>query len=378
LSEIEKNDGMKKMAYESLLVCKKCHSNLVIPKRIVVEKLTVYVWAKCSHCNKEIKFSLPLPQVHEWVDLVAENFFRCPKDAVSGVVTRTVTSGDYTKLRLYCPSCQKAFTKVANTSVFNYLMASNYNQRKPRAEQPAIPAYYVPMQIGMPPVQAPPAPSVIPPVPPAPIAPVVAPPASPAPPQKKCTNCNAPLTPDAGFCRKCGVPVETGTDKAPRCPFCGATISEKASKCPKCSSEVKCRKCGSLLFSNAKFCVKCGEPLKAEVEEIKMKPILTCHFCGAAIELEDKVCPACGKPTVCPNCGNHLKSGVRYCNKCGNNVSEITMETPAPQEEALEEDEELEEESKGTPTKTVNCPNCGMTMSEIYTFCTNCGSHLEK
>ncbi|HUX98287.1 MAG TPA: zinc ribbon domain-containing protein [Candidatus Deferrimicrobium sp.] len=356
------------MAYESLLVCKKCHSNLVIPKRIVVEKLTVFVWAKCSHCNKEVKFTLPLPQVHEWVDLLAESFFRCPKCAVSGVVTRTITSGDFTKLKLYCPSCQKAFTKVVNVSVFNYLMASNYNQRKPKAEQPAVPAYYVPMPPGMPP--APPAPA--PPV--APVKP--APPVAPS--QKKCTNCNAPLTPDASFCRACGVPVESGTEKGPRCPFCGASISEKANKCPKCSSEVKCKKCGSLLFSNAKFCVKCGQVLKGEVEEIKTKPILTCHFCGAAIELEDKVCPECGKPTVCPNCGNHLKSGVRYCNKCGNNVSEITMETPAPQEEGLEEDEEAEEEPKGAPAKTVSCPNCGMAMSEIYTFCTNCGSHLEK
>jgi predicted amidophosphoribosyltransferase len=370
------------MAYESLLMCKKCHSNLVIPKRIVVKKLTVYVWARCAHCKKSVKFTLPLPQVHDWIDSIAQNFFKCPKCGVTGVVTRTVQSGDFTKGRLYCASCQKAFTKIAHSSVYSYLIASHLNQMKARAVQQAMPQYYVPMaQVPpmapmAPPAQAPPAPAV----PPAP--PVVPPVAPPAPKRgkvsRRCTNCNAPLTPDAQFCRKCGVPIEPGVEKSPRCPFCGATLSAKAQVCPKCSSQVRCLKCDALLTPNARFCVKCGETLKREVEEVDA-PILTCHFCGGALELDQKVCPECGKPVVCPNCGSHLKSGVRFCNKCGTNVSEITMTTPEPEEEeeAEEADEDLDEELE-TPAKMVNCQNCGASMSEIYTFCTICGTKLEK
>ncbi|MHA1651065.1 MAG: double zinc ribbon domain-containing protein [Candidatus Helarchaeota archaeon] len=390
------------MAYESLLMCKKCHTNLVIPKRVVVKKLTVYVWAKCAHCRKNVRFTVPLPQVHEWVDAMAENFFRCPKCGVTGVVTRTIQSGDFTKLKLYCSSCQKAFIKVANSSIYSYLMASHYNRMKIKSIPQGVGAFYIP-STPMPPISpasmASPMPTVTgnpsalnssvptPPTPPAPPAPPhLRPPAPPpggppAPPigdrgPKICTNCHAPLPPHAAFCRKCGVPVEEGVEHAPRCPFCGATLSPSAQICPKCSSEVRCLKCDSLLTANARYCVKCGEPIKGKVEEVEA-PVLTCHFCGAALELDQKVCHECGKPVVCPNCGNHLKSGIRFCNKCGTNVSEITMTTP---EFAAEEEEELEENDEGpeTPAKTIKCQNCGATMSEIYTFCTICGTKLEK
>ncbi|MHA1265652.1 MAG: double zinc ribbon domain-containing protein [Candidatus Helarchaeota archaeon] len=361
------------MAYDSLLICKKCHTSMVIPKRVTVRKLTVYVWARCSHCKKETKFTLPLPQVHEWVDPVARNFFRCPKCGVTGVITRKMQGGDFTKLRLYCPSCQRAFAKVATNSIFSYLMSSHYNQMKPQ------PQFLVPMQA--------PGPQIIPPMSPpggaqgGTVPPATAPavhipsPAATIPEQSssyshRCTNCNAVLTPNALFCRKCGVPVEAGVETAPRCPFCGATLSEKAVICPKCSSEVRCKNCNALLHTNARFCIKCGTPIKREGEEIEI-PQITCHFCGAPLELDQKVCPECGKPTVCPNCGNHLKSGVKFCNKCGTNVSEITL---APSEEEAEEfDEDLE-----SADNTIKCPECGAIMNAIYNFCTICGSKLEK
>ncbi len=375
-----------KMAYESLFICKKCHGNLVIPKRIVVKKLTVIVLAACSHCNKQVKFTLPLPQVHDWIDNLAENFFRCPKCGVTGVVTRTIQSGDFNKLRLYCSSCQKPYSKVTNASIYDYLMASHVNRVKSRGVQQAIPAYYVPMGQVPPAPPAQLAPAEPPTAPAKPLAPS-APPAPSAPkappfvPQtvKECSNCKSPLTPDALFCRKCGVPVEPGTEQAPRCPYCGATLSPKAQMCPKCSSKVRCDKCDALLSANARFCVKCGEPLKREAEYIE-EPKLTCHFCGGALELEDKICPECGKPVKCPNCGNQLKSGVRFCNKCGSNVSEITMTSREPsitEEEEEEFDENLEDETQ-TPAVMIKCPECGAKMSEIYTFCTICGTKLEK
>ncbi|MHA1359794.1 MAG: zinc-ribbon domain-containing protein [Candidatus Helarchaeota archaeon] len=364
------------MAYESLLLCKKCHSNLVVPKRIIVRKLTVFVWARCSHCKKAVKFTLPLPQVRDWVDLMAQNFFKCPKCGITGVITRTVQSGDFTKLRLYCSSCQKAFTKVAHSSVYNYLIASHVNQMKVRTPLQAVPQYYVPA-MQFPAVKGPVQRPFIPNLPP--VTPPVSTPAArsaskPSTTSKKCTNCNAPLSPDAVFCRKCGVPVEAGVDQAPRCPFCGATLSVKAQICPKCSSQVRCLKCDTLLSPNARFCIKCGEPLKREVEEVEA-PILTCHFCGAALELDQKVCPECGKPVVCPNCGNHLKSGIRFCNNCGTNVCEITMMPPGPEDE--EEAEEIEDAGSEPSVKKIKCPECGAEMSETYTFCTICGTKLE-
>jgi len=374
-------DG-KKMAYESLLMCKKCHSNLVIPQRIILRKLTVIVQARCSHCGKEIQFTVPLPQVHDWVDLIAENFFRCPKCGVSGVVNRTISDGDFTKLRLYCPSCQKAYIKVANSSVYNYLLASHYSQMKPKVVQPVAQAYYMPPGPPAMPAYTPPPPAA------APAPPILTPPSPPVPPvpptppgAKTCSNCKAALPKDAVFCRKCGVPVEPGLDKAPRCPFCGATISATAKTCPKCSSDLRCQKCNALLSPNAKFCVKCGEVIKGKVEEVKA-PKLKCHFCGAGLDETQKVCPECGKPVVCPHCGSLLKSGVRFCNKCGQNVSEITLAAPEPEAEEFEEEIEGEVEGKGegekAETKTVTCPQCNTTMSSIYNFCTNCGNELKK
>ncbi len=370
------------MAYESLFMCKKCHSNLVIPRRIIVKKLTVFVWARCAHCGKQVRFTLPLPQVHEWVDAMAANFFRCPKCGVTGVVTRSLTSGDFTKLRLYCPSCQRAFMKVAAPSVYSYMMSSHYNQMKRQptyvVQLPSAPqmAPLAPPAPETPPM-VPPAPPV-PATPPAPLGPPV-PPAVSVPTMKKCTNCGGALMPGASFCRKCGLPVMEGAEKAPRCPFCGATISDKAKVCPKCSSSVRCENCDSLLFSNARFCVKCGAAIKGKVEEVEA-PKVTCHFCGAPLELTQKVCPECGKPTVCPECGNFLKSGVRFCNKCGKSVAEITLETPVTSEESVDEmadAEEFDEDLEG-PTQTISCPICNAQMNAEYLFCTICGTRLEK
>ncbi|MDD1778744.1 MAG: zinc ribbon domain-containing protein, partial [Candidatus Helarchaeota archaeon] len=302
-----------------------------------------------------------------------------PKCGVTGVVNRTISDGDFTKIRLYCPSCQRSFMKVANSSVYNYLMASHYNQMKPKVMQPTAQVFYpsvpsptMPAYIS-PPQAAAPVPSM--PLPPAP-------PVPPSPPMTKtCSNCKAPLPKDAVFCRKCGVPVEPGLDRAPRCPFCGATISATARTCPKCSSDLRCTKCNALLSPAAKFCVKCVEVIKGKVEEVKA-PKFKCHFCGEGIDENQKVCPACGKPTVCPHCSAILKSSVKFCNKCGANVSEITLAAPEPETEEFEEDleniEEGEKEGEKVEAKTVTCPKCNISMSGIYNFCTNCGTELKK
>jgi len=237
------------------------------------------------------------------------------------------------------------------------------------------PAYFIPVtQVPaiQPPTVEPPA---TPPAPPVPVAPPAPrdPTGLPEPAMKRCTNCNVILTSNASFCRKCGVPVETDMDSAPRCPFCGATLSSIAKKCPKCSSEVRCQKCDTLYHANSRFCIKCGESIKGKVEEVGEAPKITCHFCSAPLELDQKICPECGKPVTCPKCGNHLKSGVRFCNKCGENVSEITMSATDEGEDEEEYDEDLE-----SPERLVSCPKCHAKMDENYRYCTICGEELEK
>jgi len=81
-----------------------------------------------------------------------------------------------------------------------------------------------------------------------------------------------------------------------------------------------CYNCGNELREGLSFCNKCGKPAS--------RSHVTCAACGAQVEEGLKFCNACGKPIqqevpklkFCPKCGSRLQEGLRFCSKCGRPV----------------------------------------------------------
>ncbi len=113
-----------------------------------------------------------------------------------------------------------------------------------------------------------------------------------------CSNCGAPLEPDAFFCIVCGKPVsKTDAEATPSSPDAGGAV---------------CVQCGSPLEPNAQFCVVCGAKVTSAVEQE-----------------EDSIG---GQPQEqnCPNCGWPLESDAIYCISCGFKVGDSSSKTSQP------------------------------------------------
>ena len=88
-----------------------------------------------------------------------------------------------------------------------------------------------------------------------------------------CSNCGAPLEPDAFFCIVCGKPVsKTDAEATPSSPDAGGAV---------------CVQCGSPLEPNAQFCVVCGAKVTSAVEQEE-------DSIGG--QPQEQNCPNCGWP----------------------------------------------------------------------------------
>ena len=74
-----------------------------------------------------------------------------------------------------------------------------------------------------------------------------------------------------------------------------------------------CPICGSALPANAKFCFECG----AKIEQPDPNEMI-CPTCGMKTP-KGKFCMECGQPLInkCPNCGNEIPTGAKFCPECG-------------------------------------------------------------
>ena len=97
-----------------------------------------------------------------------------------------------------------------------------------------------------------------------------------------------------------------------------------------------CTKCGNELKTGAKFCMKCGTPVSAPVAQVKSA-------------VSSAVCPSCGKP---------LKPGAKFCMGCGAPVS-----APAAQVK---------------PVESSVCPSCGKPLKPGAKFCMGCGTPIAQ
>ena len=102
----------------------------------------------------------------------------------------------------------------------------------------------------------------------------------------------------------------------------GGLVSESISDAVKPTSGGVCSKCGNSLPPNAKFCLECG----TKVENLSENEII-CPNCGVKTP-KGKFCTECGAKlqNVCPNCGNEVPQGAKFCLECGQRIGGETNE----------------------------------------------------
>ncbi|MBN2393574.1 MAG: zinc ribbon domain-containing protein [Anaerolineae bacterium] len=114
-----------------------------------------------------------------------------------------------------------------------------------------------------------------------------------------------------------------------------------------------CPKCGTTLRSGARFCQKCGTPVPFDVEQPAISDV-SCPHCGEILRSGARFCQKCGEEIIpaqtCPNCGAPLRPGTRFCAKCG------TASQPLSQ--------------------TNLCPHCAAPIRAGAHFCRKCGAVL--
>ena len=82
---------------------------------------------------------------------------------------------------------------------------------------------------------------------------------------------------------------------------------------PAAPAQVECPDCHTKLPAGAKFCFGCGAKIEAQNDNE-----VICPKCGQKTP-KGKFCMQCGQPmiTACPNCGNELPDGAKFCLNCG-------------------------------------------------------------
>lgn len=76
----------------------------------------------------------------------------------------------------------------------------------------------------------------------------------------------------------------------------------------------------------------------------------------------------------CPNCGNKLGNGIKFCGVCGTPVPK-DIQAPAKPVSPVYENENGKEDIKAPATPKF-CPNCGTKTAEGIKFCGTCGERL--
>jgi membrane protease subunit (stomatin/prohibitin family) len=108
-----------------------------------------------------------------------------------------------------------------------------------------------------------------------------------------------------------------------------------------------CPQCGNILQEGDRFCNKCGYDIS--LQQNNKANQATCNKCGSPLSQSAKFCPQCGKKyNPCPKCGADLQEEGATCPSCG-------YEAPSP------------------------CPNCQQPIeNKNAKFCPACGTSLVK
>ncbi|QNO16554.1 SPFH domain-containing protein [Alkalicella caledoniensis] len=105
-----------------------------------------------------------------------------------------------------------------------------------------------------------------------------------------------------------------------------------------------CVKCNAANPLNVKFCNNCGNNLTESKKENPAQN--TCASCSEPMSSKGVFCPHCGsKHVMCPDCGKGNLEDSKVCRACGNGM-------PVP------------------------CNNCGESVQSGVNFCPNCGNSM--
>lgn len=113
---------------------------------------------------------------------------------------------------------------------------------------------------------------------------------------------------------------------------------------------------GIIIFTLMKdYNIKSSEDLKKNIQNIDVGN-LTAQVSTMARDIGSNVQKSVF--VVCPQCGNKVAKGKKFCSKCGT---------------------AMKEETKTTANQNIlNCSACGAQMSEGTKFCPNCGGKVEQ
>lgn len=177
----------------------------------------------------------------------------------------------------------------------------------------------------------------------------------PVAPVSSCAQCGAPLPGGHRFCQVCGAvvipaaaaspanpPVVAAPDVAAFPPLIDAVFSARPGDA---------RQNQAVGSPDAAICPQCGEPLKPGHR--------FCGSCGAT------VAPA---GAVCRKCGAALKPGERFCGSCG--VAVAPAETPAAPQAAPQRPSA---EPTMLHTPALLCPRCSAALTPDARVCPACG-----
>lgn len=172
-------------------------------------------------------------------------------------------------------------------------------------------------------------------------------------------------------------------------------IQEKKESKQEIANKVTCPSCGKSVPAGTKFCSFCGAPME-------QTPVATAVPAEPQVydtepQVGDDKLPMGDDKQRCPNCGEVIEPGTKFCVKCGTKIEteeQNPMETGGSVETEEASAEALMEEqtpvAAATPVEPQvcddepqmgdaeqHCPNCGEVIEPGAKFCVKCGTKID-
>ncbi|MBQ3793178.1 MAG: zinc-ribbon domain-containing protein [Lachnospiraceae bacterium] len=127
---------------------------------------------------------------------------------------------------------------------------------------------------------------------------------------------------------------------------------------------MKCPNCGQEIADGSKFCIYCGS-----VIEEKPAPAPVAPEAPVAEEA-----PKMQPKDVCSKCGEPLAPGAKFCTNCGTKREETPAPAPEPVPAAAPAPQPAPAPAAPKMEKKEFCTGCGKELAPGVMFCTNCGT----